>query len=149
PDPRGQPALALTLIDPLDGQDGFLTLKDVIEDLDLNLDLAILSACNTAGDSAQTANGEGFAGLTRAFLFAGARHLWVNHWAVDSTAARDLTAEAVRALETSNIDPATALGQAQQTLRHRVIQTASNNGAPIHLARAHPFFWAPFVTVGD
>ncbi|HPE70566.1 MAG TPA: tetratricopeptide repeat protein [Candidatus Competibacter sp.] len=147
--PLGQPALALTLVGDLHHEDGFLTLKDVIEDLDLNTDLAILSACNTAGDRAQTATGEGFAGLTRAFLFAGARHLWVSHWPVESAAARDLTTTAIQVLEAGATDPALALAQAQQTLRTSVIETPNASGSSSHLARAHPFFWAPFVTVGD
>jgi len=60
-----QPALALTLVGDLQGEDGMLTMKEVIEDLELNADLVALSACNTAGESAQANNGEGFAGLTR------------------------------------------------------------------------------------
>ena len=147
----GQPALALTLAPALPNEDGFLTLKDVIEDLDLDTDLVILSACNTAGDSTKTTTGEGFAGLTRAFLFAGARHLWVSHWPVESAAARDLTTAAVRAREAGQTDPAAALAQAQATVRASVVPFGSDptTGLPRHLARAHPFFWAPFVTVGD
>lgn len=159
-EPLGQPALALTLVDPAHGEDGLLTFKEVIEDLDLNVDLAILSACNTVGDHAKTTTGEGFAGLTRAFLFAGARHLWVSHWAVDSAATRDLTTAAVRALQAGQTDPATALAQAQKALRDQPPLSASPAEAntntntnttptPRPLARAHPFFWAPFVTVGD
>ena len=60
---RGQPALALTLVGDLKGEDGMLTMKEVIEDLELNADLVALSACNTAGETAQANNGEGFAGL--------------------------------------------------------------------------------------
>ena len=83
--------------------------------------------------------------MTRAFLFAGARHLWVSHWAVDSAAARDLTTAAVRALETEQPDPAAALAQAQRAVRVGIVQPQPDT----HLARAHPYFWAPFVTVGD
>lgn len=150
-DPLGQPALALTLVDPLDGQDGFLTLKEVIEDLDLTTDLAILSACNTAGDSQKSATGEGFAGMTRAFLFAGARHLWVSHWAVESAATRDLITTAVHIREAGRTDPAEALAEAQRTLRTSpaIAFGETLQGQPLFLARAHPFFWAPFVTVGE
>jgi CHAT domain-containing protein len=141
----GQPALALTLAPARPAEDGLLALKDVIEDLDLDAELVILSACNTAGDSAKTSTGEGFAGLTRAFLFAGARHLWVSHWPVESAAARDLTTAAVRAREAGQTDPAAALAQARKTVRASVVQTPDAR----QLARAHPFFWAPFVAVGD
>ncbi|HPE70561.1 MAG TPA: tetratricopeptide repeat protein [Candidatus Competibacter sp.] len=149
-EPLGQPALVLTLAPALENEDGFLTLKDIIEDLDLNTDLVILSACNTAGNSEKSTTGEGFAGLTRAFLFAGARHLWVSHWYVESAAARDLTTAAIRVLEAGQTDPAIALAQAQQTLRASVVETnPDTQGHPLTLARAHPYFWAPFVTVGD
>lgn len=128
----GQPALALTLAPALPDEDGFLTLKDVIEDLDLDTDLVILSACNTAGDSTKTTTGEGFAGLTRAFLFAGARHLWVSHWPVESAAARDLTTAAVRAREAGQTDPAAALAQAQAT------PSAPASSRSVQIPRAYP-----------
>ena len=56
--PRGQPALALTLVGDLLGEDGLLTMKEVIEDLELDADLVALSACNTAGDTVEASNGE-------------------------------------------------------------------------------------------
>ena len=67
-------------------------MKEVIEQLKLHVDLAVLSACNTVGEpeSDKLGHGEGFMGMSRAFLFAGARRLLVSHWAVDSPAAKDL-----------------------------------------------------------
>jgi hypothetical protein len=87
---RGQLVLAMTLVGDLKGEDGMLTMKEVIEDVELNADLVALSACNTAGETAQANNGEGFAGLTRAFMFAGARALLVSHWSVDSLSTQAL-----------------------------------------------------------
>ena len=51
---RGQPALVLTLVGNLKGEDGLLTMREVIEDLDLNAELVVLSACNTAGEVRRT-----------------------------------------------------------------------------------------------
>ncbi|MBV8063160.1 MAG: CHAT domain-containing protein, partial [Nevskia sp.] len=85
-----QPALVLSLVGDLQGEDGFLTMKEVIEDVELDADLVALSACNTAGPSGQANNGEGFAGLTRAFMYAGARSLLVSHWSVDNLSTEAL-----------------------------------------------------------
>jgi len=50
----------------------------------------VLSACNTAGEGAEANNGEGFAGLTRAFMYAGAQGLLVSHWSVESGSTQEL-----------------------------------------------------------
>ena len=138
-----QPALALTLVGDLSGEDGMLTMKEVIEDIELNADLVALSACNTAGESAQANNGEGFAGLTRAFMFAGARGMLVSHWSVDSLSTQALMTTAFRNIRGGQ--PAlSAVSDAQRTM----IGGRYASGA-YHFSRGHPFFWAPFVFVGD
>jgi CHAT domain-containing protein len=141
--PQAQPALALTLVGDLKGEDGVLTMKEVIEDLELNADLVALSACNTAGESAQANNGEGFAGLTRAFMYAGAKSLLVSHWSVDSPSTRLLMTASFRNIK-SGMPPFAAVSDAQrQLLAGRYVS------GQYTFSRAHPFFWAPFVFVGD
>jgi CHAT domain-containing protein/tetratricopeptide (TPR) repeat protein len=135
-----QPALALSMAGDLRGEDGWLTMREVIEQVRLDAELIVLSACNTAGGAG---GGEGFAGLTRAFMYAGARGLVVSHWAVESAATRDLMVEMFRRLR-AGADAAVALAEAQRTVR---ATSASSAGRPV--SRAHPFFWAPFVFVGD
>jgi CHAT domain-containing protein len=126
-----EPALALTPTGEPDN-DGFLTMSEVLG-LNLNTDWVLLSACNTAGESAS--QGEGFVGLTRSFLYAGARHLLVSHWPVASQATRDLMIDTFTRLQ-----PPLSLPDALAAARHRLRQEP---------ATAHPFFWAPFVVVGD
>ncbi len=138
---RGQPALVLTLVGNLKGEDGLLTMREVIEDLDLNAELVVLSACNTAGESADAQNGEGFAGLTRGFMYAGAKGLLVSHWSVESLSAKDLIHDSFRQLKAGQ-PPVDALYQARHTVR-------ASRDASARVARAHPYFWAPFVYVGD
>jgi CHAT domain-containing protein/Tfp pilus assembly protein PilF len=140
---QAQPALALTLVGDLKGEDGLLTMKEVIEDLDLNADLVALSACNTAGESAQANNGEGFAGLTRAFMYAGARGLLVSHWSVDSLSTQALMTSTFRNIK-SGMGALPAVSDAQKQL---LGGGYSRDGH--HFSRAHPFFWAAFVYVGD
>jgi CHAT domain-containing protein/Tfp pilus assembly protein PilF len=138
---KGQPALVLTLVgEHLAGEDGLLTMTEVMG-LNMNPELVVLSACNTAGEGEQARNGEGFAGLTRAFMQAGARGLLVSHWSVESLATRDLITEFFRRRQAGDAIP-DALVSAQAALRQ-------SRDDSLHLSRAHPFFWAPFVHVGD
>ena len=141
--PQGQPSLALTLVGDLKGEDGLLTMKEVIEDLELNADLVALSACNTAGETAQANNGEGFAGLTRAFMYAGAKSLLVSHWSVDSLSTQTLMTSTFRNIK-AGMPALSAVNDAQ-----RQLLAGSYTRGPYHFSRANPFFWAAFVYVGD
>ena len=143
-EPR-EPALALTLVGDLRGQDGFLKMGEILG-LQLDTDLVVLSACNTAGEVVPKDNrGEGFVGLTRAFLFAGAHHLLVSHWSVASAASRELMIGTFTRLQAGQ-PPVDALAEARQHLRQQTFQPP---GSGIAVAYAHPLFWAPFVVVGD
>ena len=138
-----QPSLALTMAGDLRGEDGMLTMKEVIEDVELNADLVALSACNTAGESAQANNGEGFAGLTRAFMYAGAKALLVSHWSVDSSSTEALMTSTFRNIKRGET-ALKAVSDAQHELRR-----GSNASGQYRFSRGHPFFWAAFVYVGD
>jgi CHAT domain-containing protein len=138
-----QPALVLSLVGELKGEDGLLTMREVIEDLNLNAELVVLSACNTAGESDEAYNGEGFAGLTRAFMYAGAHGLVVSHWAVESLSTKQLMTDMFRQLARG--DSATAaLAGARAKIRANPLDAGGQR-----YSRAHPYFWAPFVYVGD
>ena len=139
----GQPALVLSLVGDLKGEDGLLTMREVIEDLNLNAELVVLSACNTAGESDEAYNGEGFAGLTRAFMFAGARGLVVSHWAVESLSTKQLMTEMFRNLMRGG-SATSAMTKARETIRATPLVAGGQQ-----YSRAHPYFWAPFVYVGD
>jgi CHAT domain-containing protein len=133
---QAEPALALTPpATPTRGEDGLLDASEVAT-LKLDADWVVLSACNTAGPDG-TLGGESLSGLTRAFFYAGARALLVSHWAVASGPTVDLTTGmfGVYAREPA-LGKAEALRRAQAALR-------------ANPATAHPFFWAPFVLVGD
>jgi CHAT domain-containing protein/tetratricopeptide (TPR) repeat protein len=138
-----QPSLALTLVGDLQGEDGMLTMKEVIEDVELNADLVALSACNTAGETAQANNGEGFAGLTRAFMFAGAKSLLVSHWSVDSLSTEALMTSTFRNIKQGE-SALKAVSDAQRELRG-----GGYANGQYRFSRSHPFFWAAFVYVGD
>jgi CHAT domain-containing protein len=133
---QAEPALALTPPSvPTADDDGLLDASEVAA-LKLDADWVVLSACNTAGPDGSL-GGESLSGLTRAFFYAGARTLLVSQWTVASGPTVDLTTGifAVTAKE-AGIGKAEALQRSQAALRAKP-------------ATAHPFFWAPFVLVGD
>jgi CHAT domain-containing protein/tetratricopeptide (TPR) repeat protein len=121
-----------------DGDDGFLGASEVAT-LRLDADWVILSACNTAtGDGVANA---GLGGLARSFFYAGARNLLASHWNVSDAVAPELIRHTLE-LERSGVSRAEALQQAM----HRIRMDSTHDAVE---SWAHPFFWAPFVLVGD
>jgi CHAT domain-containing protein len=137
-----EPSLALTLTDNPPGKDGFLSMSEVLG-LDLNTEIVILSACSTTGRGEKASSGEGFAGLTRSFMYAGGRSLLVTHWNVESTSARDLMVATFRELKVSSGPD--ALRQAKLDMKGSTRKMKDGR----KLSLSHPFFWAPFVFVGE
>ncbi|MGO9545556.1 MAG: tetratricopeptide repeat protein [Rhodomicrobium sp.] len=133
---NAEPALLLTPPAKVSGEDnGLLTASEVAQ-LDLNADWVVMSACNTAAGSAESA--EALSGLARAFFYAGARSLLVSHWYVDSEAAVAITTGAVNAMKAEpGIGRTEALRRAEAALIAR--------GGRF----AHPSVWGPFVLVGN
>jgi CHAT domain-containing protein len=133
-----QPGLVLTPpAQPTALDDGYLSAGEVAQ-LKLNADWVILSACNTAAaDGAPGA--EGLSGLAKAFFFARARSLLVSHWPVDSRATVPLTTAMLRAYESA---PTVGKAQAHRTA---VLELMARERGRY----AHPFYWAPFVVVGE
>lgn len=68
--------------------DGLLQLWEVLGELDLHADLAILSGCDTA--SGRELNGEGLIGFTRVFQLAGARSVMASLWPVSDRGTEQL-----------------------------------------------------------
>ena len=114
--------------------DGLLTASEAAL-LDLNANWVVLSACNTAGGDDR---GEALSGLARAFFYAGAQSLVVSHWAVDSKATVPLMVEMFEAYSegSSELSGAEALRQSMLAMKAQE-------------EYRHPYFWAPFVLVGE
>jgi len=133
---KSEPALALTPpATATAADDGLLDASEVAL-LELDADWVLLSACNTAGPDGKL-GGESLSGLARAFFYAGARSVLASHWAVASRATVALTTGAFGAMARD-----ATLGRAE-ALRRSAMTLASAKET------AHPFFWAPFVLVGD
>jgi CHAT domain-containing protein/predicted negative regulator of RcsB-dependent stress response len=142
-----QPALALCSPKVTGGkEDGLLTLGEILK-LKLNADWIVLSACNTG--AAEGAGAEAVSGLGRAFFYAGSRAILVSMWPVETSSARQLTS---RIFEYQKEDQTLSRAGA---LRQSILALIDGPGMKdpvsgrIAASYAHPFFWAPFIIVGE
>jgi CHAT domain-containing protein len=124
-------------------KDAFLA-SDEVQELKMDADLVIVSACNTAGPGG--AAGESLSGLARAFFFAGTRGLLVTHWSVDDDSAEYITTRAMLGMKPGATRKDTTLALRQAKLDR--LMTAGTPGGP-SIVFSHPFAWAPFVLIGD
>ncbi len=142
-----QPALAFCApeVTELD-EDGLLTLGEILT-LNLDADLVVLSACDTgAGDGI---GNEAVSGLGRAFFYAGARALLVTMWPVETTSANKLTTELFRyQKEDKSLSWVLAHQKSMINLMDGPGLKDQATGK-IVASYAHPFFWAPFVVIGE
>jgi CHAT domain-containing protein/uncharacterized protein HemY len=114
-------------------EDGLLEAWELMQ-LDLQADLAVLSACETA--RGRFGAGEGVIGLSWALFVAGVPSTVVSQWKVESASTRDLMLQFHRSLQTGKASKAEALRQSSLSLLKQPITS-------------HPFYWAGFVLVGD
>ncbi|MGB3516153.1 MAG: CHAT domain-containing tetratricopeptide repeat protein, partial [Elainellaceae cyanobacterium] len=118
-------AIALT---PGDGEDGLLTSAEILS-LDLQADLAILSACDTGRGRI---TGDGVVGLSRALITAGVPSVMVSLWAVPDAPTAELMTEFYNQL---------AQGQDNaQALRQSMLITMQQHPEPRN--------WAAFTLLG-
>ncbi len=114
-------------------QDGFLRLDDLY-DLELDADLVVLSACQSA--LGKEVRGEGLVGLTRGFHYAGAPRVVASLWNVRDEATAELMQRFYRGMLRDRLRPAAALRQAQVSMWRQQRWTA-------------PYTWAGFVLQGE
>ena len=126
------------------GSDGLLSFREIF-DLQLDADVVILSACDTAGlatiaasrEAGVTSGGDyALDGLVRAFVGAGARSVVASHWPVPD----DYGA-------TGRLMGGLLGGRAGEPL------AAALRNAQLGLMddprTSHPFYWAAFIILGD
>ena len=114
-----------------DAQDGLLRLQDIYN-LNLNADLVVLSACQTG--IGEEVNGEGVVGLTRGFMYAGAKRVVVSLWNVNDAATANLMTDYYKKMLQEDLDAIAALREAQ-------LQMWKNG--------EFPYKWAAFTIQGD
>jgi CHAT domain-containing protein len=114
-------------------QDGFLQTRDIYG-MKLSADLVVLSACQSA--LGKDVRGEGLAGLSRGFMYAGAPRVVASLWPVPDRATAELMKRFYGAMLARGLRPATALREAQLEIR-----------SDPHWSS--PYYWAAFVLQGD
>ncbi|HZS44850.1 MAG TPA: CHAT domain-containing tetratricopeptide repeat protein [Blastocatellia bacterium] len=119
-------------------QDGLLEAWEIMN-LNLNADMVVMSACETA--RGRVGAGEGVIGLSWSLFVAGSPTTVVSQWKVDSAATSQLMQEFHRRLNSHN--------QTEKALS----KSEAMREASLKLLRdrrySNPFYWAGFVLMGD
>ena len=122
--------------DPDNGDDGFLSVSEIFA-LDLDCEQVTLSACSTA--LGEQIDGEGLVGLTRAFMYAGARGVVAALWDIPGLGAATFMSDYYRRLADGDGSAA-----ALAATKRRMIDGGTVEGLDL----AHPALWAAFVLSG-
>ena len=109
--------------------EGLLTTED-IESMDINTDLVVLSACNTAFSEDGASND--LSGLTSSFIFAGAKNVLVSTSQINDAATAKLMTEFY-----ANID--SGYSKALMAGMKAMINSEEYS---------HPYYWANFRLIG-
>ncbi len=117
--------------DSLGGEDGILYASEIYS-IRINADLVTLSACETG--LGRIVRGEGIIGLTRGWLYAGARNVVVSLWKVADASTSGFMIEFY------------------DHLLRGTPKAASLHRAKLSMIQgkkyASPYYWAPFILVG-
>jgi len=145
---------------PSEKDDGRLTVNEIF-DMEIKANLVTLSACETAlvkGETGDFPQGDDLVGLSRAFIHAGAPSVVASLWKVSD----DSTVQLMRTFYENirSMPKAEALRKAQlelmrSTVRFTVTRAgggmiqSTQKGSEEAIECSHPFFWAPFILLGD
>ncbi len=114
-----------------EAENGFLRLHDIFN-LNLPAELVVLSACETG--LGENVRGEGLVGLTRGFMYAGAKRVVVSLWKVNDLQTSVLMTQFYERMLQEEQNPVAALRAAQLEMWE---------------AGKSPYFWAAFTVQGD
>ena len=127
------PESSKIFLQPSTSDDGNLYAGEIYN-LELNANLAVLSACQTG--LGKISKGEGVIGLSRALTYAGAKNIVVSFWSVaDESTSKLMTDFYSNLLTSKSIHFNRSLQQAK-------LKMTKNT------AYSNPYFWAPFVLLG-
>ena len=114
--------------------DDYLSSFDLYN-MELNSELAVLSACNTG--SGELVKGEGVMNMARGFINAGCSSTLMSMWSVDDCATSDIMLRFYEGLK-KGLKKDEALRAAKLSYLQSVSKT-----------KMHPYYWAAFVPFGD
>ncbi|MBD2185400.1 CHAT domain-containing protein [Aerosakkonema funiforme] len=153
----GQPEDSFILF----GDGSRVTLRDVESWSLPNVELVVLSACET-GVGGQLGNGEEILGFGYQMQLTGARAAIASLWSVSDGGTQALMDAFYTAIQKGNITKAEALQQAQIALitgdftalgeqRGIAVQARARSSLPPQVSDrlSHPFYWSPFILIGN
>ena len=158
------PLSSAVLLTKSDKEDGRLEVREIFG-MDLKANLVVLNACETG--LGKLSSGDELVGLTRAFIYGGTPSVVASLWNVEDSSTAALMASFYKNLKT--MSKVEALRQAQLNLIRgninsdllarrgiggvgklgEVPQSKPASGETISVSTSHPYFWAPFILVGD
>lgn len=161
---ENDPLASAILLAKSDKEDGRLEVRENFG-MDLKASLVVLSACETG--LGKLSSGDELVGLTRAFIYAGTPSVVASLWNVEDSSTAQLMASFYKNLKT--MTKVEALRQAQLQLIRGNINSdllvrrgiggvgklgevpAPKSLSPdsVSISTSHPYFWAPFILVGD
>ncbi|MFM7856523.1 MAG: CHAT domain-containing protein [Flammeovirgaceae bacterium] len=106
-----------------------------IYNLNLNAELAVLSACETG--LGKISKGEGVIGLSRALIYAGAKNIVVSFWTVADESTAELMTNFYKEVAAH---PSQHFSRSLQVAKLKLIEEKTFSD---------PYHWAPFVLVGE
>lgn len=118
-----------------DKEDGRLEAREIMQ-MNLNANLVVLSACETA--RGRIGQGEGLIGLSWSFFVAGSPTTIASQWKVESASTTETMLGFYRRIQTDSKPISKA-----EALRQSSLALLKNE------KYAHPFYWAGFVLLGD
>jgi CHAT domain-containing protein len=131
--------LVLSQVEQNSSEDGLLEAWEIMQ-MDLNAEMAVLAACETA--RGRVGAGEGMIGLSWALFVAGCPTTVVSQWKVEDSATKNLMLEFHRILKSRLRNPGSGVSKAE-ALRMAALKMMRTMKEP------HPFYWAGFVLVGN
>ncbi len=115
--------------------DDFLSNYDLYN-LDLQAELAVLSACNTG--TGELIKGEGVMSLARGFINAGCSSTLMSMWSVDDCATSAIMIDFYK-----NLKKGFSKDEALRQAKINYLKDLSNK------SKLHPYYWGAFVAFGD
>lgn len=115
-------------------EDDYMTTYEIAS-LNLDANLAVLSACETG--TGQISKGEGVMSLAKSFFYAGCKSTIVSLWPVDDCSTTDIMMSFYKHLKSGKTKD-----QSLRLAKLDYIKTA-------HPERRSPYYWAGFILVGN
>jgi len=125
------PLFSVIFVEADERSDGALYAYELFG-MDMNIDLIMLSSCESA--SGTYIQGSGMVGLGRALQFAGARSLIMNTWSI-----RDQTASDLSTWFYENLNDGMSKNEALRMAKIRYINTRNSD----------PYIWGSFILIGN